>query len=135
MLVGHGPNSAEDYAAWMHNLRVVADSVRRISGFCDVRVELVHEDAPAAVRAEAVQRLRDLVALQAEMTGQPVAVLPILISRGGISPSRVMQDSPKSRNSRRCVAGRGLVTLLHNSAARPQENCKTQTGSRASRVT
>jgi serine/threonine protein kinase len=53
---------------------------------------VVREDAPAAVRAEAVQRLRDLVALQAEMTGQPVAVVPILISRGGISRSRVMQD-------------------------------------------
>ena len=92
MLVGHGPNSAEDYAAWMRNLRVVADSVRRMSGFRDVRVELVREDAPAAVRAEAVQRLRDLVALQAEMTGQPVVVVPILISRGGISRSRVMQD-------------------------------------------
>ena len=92
MLVGHGPNSAEDYAAWMRNLRVVADSVRRMSRFRDVRVELVREDAPAAVRAEAVQRLRDLVALQAELTGQPVAVVPILISRGGISRSRVMQD-------------------------------------------
>ena len=92
MLVGHGPNSAEDYAAWMQNLRIVADSVRRMSGFRDVRVELVREDAPAAVRAEAVQRLRDLVALQAELTGQPVAVVPILISRGGISRSRVMQD-------------------------------------------
>ena len=92
MLVGHGPNSAEDYAAWMQNLRIVADSVRRMSGFRDVRVELVREDAPAAVRAEAVQRLRDLVALQAEMTGQPVVVVPILISRGGISRSRVMQD-------------------------------------------
>ena len=27
-IVGHGPNSAEDHAAWMKNLRVLADSVR-----------------------------------------------------------------------------------------------------------
>lgn len=92
MLVGHGPNSAEDYAAWMRNLRVVADSVRQWSGFRDVRVELVREDAPAPVRTEAVQRLRELIALQAELTGKPVIVVPILISRGGISRSRLMAD-------------------------------------------
>lgn len=92
MLVGHGPNSAEDYAAWMKNLRVVADSVRKWSGYRDVRVELVREDAPAPVRAEAVQRLRELIALQAELTGKPVVVVPILISRGGISRSRLMSD-------------------------------------------
>jgi sirohydrochlorin ferrochelatase len=92
MLVGHGPNSAEDYAAWMRNLRVVADSVRRWSGFRDVRVELLREDAPAAVRAEAVHRLRELIALQAEVTGGPVTVVPILVSRGGISRSTLMKD-------------------------------------------
>ena len=92
MLVGHGPNSAEDYAAWMRSLRVVADSVKRWSGFRDVRVELVREDAPPPVRAEAVLRLRELIALQAELTGQPVVVVPILVSRGGISRSRVLQD-------------------------------------------
>ena len=92
MLVGHGPNSAEDYASWMRNLRIVADSVRRWSGFRDVRVELVREDAPAEVRAEAVKRLRELIAMQAEITGGPVTVVPILISRGGISRSRILQD-------------------------------------------
>ena len=92
MLVGHGPNSAEDYAFWMRNLRVVVDSVRRWSGFRDVRVELVREDAPAEVRAEAVKRLRELIAMQAEITGGPVTVVPILISRGGISRSRILQD-------------------------------------------
>lgn len=92
MLVGHGPNSAEDYAAWMRNLRIVADSVKRLSGFRDVRVELVREDAPPPVRAEAVLRLRELIALQAELTGQQVIVVPILVSRGGISRSRVLQD-------------------------------------------
>src|SRR5262245_28059391 len=85
MLVGHGPNSAEDYAAWMRNLRVVVDSVKQWSGFRDVRVELVREDAPADVRAEAVARLRELIAMQAELTAAPVTVIPILVSKGGIS--------------------------------------------------
>lgn len=92
VLVGHGPNSAEEYAAWMQHLRVVADSVGRRTGFRDVRVELVREDAPAPVRAEAVRRLRDLVDLQARLTGKPVIVVPILVSRGGIPRSRILAD-------------------------------------------
>jgi sirohydrochlorin cobaltochelatase len=92
MLVGHGPNSAEDYAFWMRNLRVVTDSVRRWSAFKDVRVELVREDAPAHVRAEAIQRLRELIAMQAQVTGDTVVVVPILVSKGGISRSRIMKD-------------------------------------------
>lgn len=31
-IVGHGPNSAEDHAAWMANLRVIADSVKALTG-------------------------------------------------------------------------------------------------------
>ena len=92
MLVGHGPNSAEDYAAWMSNLRVVADSVKQWSGFRDVRIELVREDAPARVRAEAIVRLRELISMQAELTGGTVTVIPILVSRGGISRSRLLKD-------------------------------------------
>jgi len=92
MLVGHGPNSAEDYAAWMRNLRVVVDSVRKWSGFTDVRVELVREDAPAGVRAEAVARLRELISMQAGLTDAHVTVVPILVSKGGISRSRIMKD-------------------------------------------
>jgi sirohydrochlorin ferrochelatase len=92
MLVGHGPNSAEDYASWMRNLRVVVDSVRRWSGFRDVRVELVREDAPPHVRAEAIARLRELIGMQAQLTASTVTVVPILVSKGGISRSRIMQD-------------------------------------------
>ena len=84
-IVGHGPNSAEDYAAWMSNLRGVADSVRALAGFRDVRVDLVRDDAPAAVRAEAVRRVRELVELQRALTGDTVVVVPVLISKGEVS--------------------------------------------------
>jgi sirohydrochlorin cobaltochelatase len=92
MIVGHGPNSAEDYAAWMKNLRVVVDSVRAISGFRDVRVELVRDDAPAGVRAEAVQRTRELIELQHGLTQKPVVVVPLLISKGSINRSKLPRD-------------------------------------------
>src|SRR5690606_33675511 len=64
LIVGHGPNDADDYAAWMANLRPVAARVQATTGFRDVRVELVRDDAPAAVRAEAVLRTRELIELQ-----------------------------------------------------------------------
>lgn len=92
MIVGHGPNSAEDHAEWMRNLRVVAASVSRRTGARDVRVGVVRDDAPAAVRAEAVRGVRDLVELQRQATGKPVVVVPVLISRGGVSRDKLPAD-------------------------------------------
>jgi sirohydrochlorin cobaltochelatase len=91
-IVGHGPNSAEDNAEWMRNLRVVADSVRNASGFRDVKIGLVRDDAPAAVRAEAVQWVRDVIRLQHELTGEPVVVVPVLISKGRVSQEKIPAD-------------------------------------------
>jgi sirohydrochlorin ferrochelatase len=91
-LLGHGPNSAEDYATWMANLRRVADSVRAATGFRSVLVELVRDDAPAHVRAEAVTRARELILLQRELTGQDVVVVPILVSTGQVSREKFPRD-------------------------------------------
>jgi sirohydrochlorin cobaltochelatase len=91
-IVGHGPNSAEDFAAWMRNLRPVADSVRAMTGFRDVRVGLVRDDAPAAVRAEAVRGVRELIELQYLATGDTVTVVPVLVSRGTVSRQKIPAD-------------------------------------------
>lgn len=92
LIVGHGPNDAEDYAAWMANLRPVAARVRELTGFRDVRVELVRDDAPAPVRAEAVLRTRELIDLQAQLTGRDVIVVPVLVSKGAVSRDKVPND-------------------------------------------
>jgi sirohydrochlorin ferrochelatase len=92
LLVGHGPNAAEDYAAWMTNLRVVADSVKARGGFRDVRVELVRDDAPAEVRAEGVRQTRELLELQYAITGKEVLVVPVLVSKGAVSRSKLPSD-------------------------------------------
>ena len=91
-IVGHGPNSAEDYAAWMTNLRVVADSVKAWGAFRDVRVDLVRDDAPPPVRAEAVRRVRELIELQHLVTGKEVLVVPVLVSKGAISRDKLPND-------------------------------------------
>ncbi|MCU0626075.1 MAG: hypothetical protein MUF21_06250 [Gemmatimonadaceae bacterium] len=92
MIVGHGPESAEAYAAWMEKLRPVADTVRARTGFRDVKVDLVRDDAPAPVRAEAVRRIRELIELQAMATQQPVVVVPVLVSKGAVSRDKVPRD-------------------------------------------
>lgn len=91
-LMGHGPNESEEYAAWMENLRVVADSVKARTGFRDVKVGLVRDDAPPAVRAEAVRAIRETIALQHAATGKPVVVVPILVSRGQVSQVKFPRD-------------------------------------------
>jgi len=91
-IIGHGPGSAEDYARWMDHLRPVADSVRSATGFRDVKLGLVRDDAPPAVRREAVRRIRELIELQAEATGRDVVVVPLLISKGYISTRKLPED-------------------------------------------
>ncbi len=92
LLLGHGPNSAGDYAEWMANLRRVAEEVRAITGYRSVLVELVRDDAPAPVRTEAIARVRDLVRLQAEVTGKDVLVVPVLVATGQVSRVRFAAD-------------------------------------------
>jgi sirohydrochlorin ferrochelatase len=91
-LVGHGPNSAEDYAEWMANLRRVVDTVRARTGFRSVLLDLVRDDAPPPVRAEAVARVRELIQLQHQLTGRDVVVVPVLISTGRVSTEKLPKD-------------------------------------------
>lgn len=91
-LVGHCPNGAEDYAHWMTNLRAVAGRIRGRTPFADVRVDLVRDDAPAHVRAEAVRRVRELIELQYRITRDTVVVVPVLLSRGRVSRETFMKD-------------------------------------------
>jgi sirohydrochlorin ferrochelatase len=76
----------------MKNLRVVADSVKAQGGFADVRVELVRDDAPAAVRTEAVLRVRELIEMQRRLTGRDVLVVPVLVSKGSINRDKLPRD-------------------------------------------
>lgn len=91
-LVAHGPNTAEEHAEWMKHLRVVASRVQALTGFRDVRAEMVRDDAPALVRAEGVQRVRDIIDMQRQITGQTVTVVPVLISKGRVSREKFTAD-------------------------------------------
>jgi len=91
-VVAHGPTGAEEHAAWMSTLRPVAEQVGEQVGFRDTRLGLLRDDAPEAVRAEAVRRIREIIGLQHEVTGRPVVVVPLLVSKGFISTEKIPRD-------------------------------------------
>ena len=68
----------------------MADSVKTWGRFRDVRVELVRDDAPAPVRAQAVRRVRELIELQYLATGKDVLVVPVLVTTGAVSRDKVL---------------------------------------------
>lgn len=91
-IVGHGPSSSGEYAAWMENLRRVAGAVKDQGKFRSVLVDLLKDDAPPAVRAEAVRRIRELIELQYAVTGRAVLVVPLLVAPGHISRKKLPAD-------------------------------------------
>lgn len=125
-LVAHGPNEASDYARWMDNLRRVADRVREMTGFRDVRVDAVRDDAPPHVRAEAVRRVRELIELQHALTQRDVVVVPILVSRGNISRSTLVNDLKGLP-----IVYRGDALLPHEALARWVEGKVRETSAAA----
>lgn len=91
-IVGHGPSTPDEYAIWMRQVRNLADSVQAATGFADVKAGLLWDDSPPPVRAEAVLRIRDLIALQHRATRRSVVVVPLLISRGRVSDEKIPAD-------------------------------------------
>jgi hypothetical protein len=55
-------------------------------------VELVRDDAPPMVRAEAVLRAREIITLQSQLTGDSVVVVPILVARSSIGDQKLRTD-------------------------------------------
>jgi len=91
-LIAHGPNSAEDNALWMKNLRPLGEHVKTAGGFKNVMIGTVRDDAPAEVRAEGVRAIRETIQLQHMATKQPVVVVPVLISTGEVSREKLPRD-------------------------------------------
>src|SRR5690606_29903726 len=76
----------------MRNLRPVAQRVQEKTGFRNVMVGLVRDDAPEPVRSEAVASIREVIQLQHLATGKPVVVVPVLISTGQVSQEKFPRD-------------------------------------------
>lgn len=82
VVVGHGPVDSAANVSWLRTMKGLSAWVKAKGGFKSAVSATLRDDAPAAVRAQAVKELRELVN-RASMDGR-VLVIPHLIARGGI---------------------------------------------------
>lgn len=92
VLVAHGPSDAEDVGAWMGGLQRATGDLAEALRPAPLHIGLLRDDAPAAVRAAAVQAIRDTIGNLASSTGDSVAVMTVLVSMGAINRVKVPRD-------------------------------------------
>ena len=92
MLIAHGPNNEEDVAHWETNILKTAKSLREAVAPRPVRVALLRDDAPAAVRAASIAAMRDSIVSLGHVAHDSVTVLPVLISRGSVNTVKIPAD-------------------------------------------
>ena len=78
VIAGHGPSAAEDNEQELRVLAGLAKIVKEDGGFADVYGQTLQDDAPPAIRAANVQRLRDRIEA-AQKSGKKVLVVTNLI--------------------------------------------------------
>jgi sirohydrochlorin cobaltochelatase len=83
IIVAHGPNDDTDNTRWTQILQHVANRVKERGGFKNVEGVTLRDDAPAAVRQQAVDFLRERVKA-ADTAGTRVLVVTLLLAPGGI---------------------------------------------------
>ena len=91
LLVAHGPNSAGDAERWIADISAVSEGLKQATGR-ELHVALLRDDAPAAVRAAAVQAMRDSVLAMAARAGDSVVAMPVMISSGAITRTKIPRD-------------------------------------------
>jgi sirohydrochlorin ferrochelatase len=92
VLIAHGPSAAGDVAHWETNILNTAESLREAAAPQPVRVALLRDDAPAAVRAASITAMRDTITALSKAARDSVMVLPVLISTGGVNNVTIPKD-------------------------------------------
>lgn len=83
LIVAHGPNDDFDNTRWMDTLKALSTKVSSRGGFKSVEGLTLRDDAPAEVRGQAVQSLRNRVETINRENGRAL-VIPLLLAPGGI---------------------------------------------------
>jgi sirohydrochlorin ferrochelatase len=92
MLVAHGPSDEEEARAWVRNIASAA-RVLPLAGLQQpVEVALLKDDAAPAVRAAAVNDMRQRILALSSAANDSVVVLPVLISTGPILDTKIPAD-------------------------------------------
>jgi len=91
LLVAHGPNDSAEAVTWVRNITSVSEGLRAATGKT-VHVGLLRDDAPPEVRARAIAAMRDSVLAMARADGDSVVAMPVMISAGAITQTRIPKD-------------------------------------------
>jgi len=83
LIVAHGPNDNSDNAMWSQILQNISARLKERGGFKNVEGVTLRDDAPPAIRNQAVQTLRDRVKA-ADQAGTRALVVTLLLAPGGI---------------------------------------------------
>jgi sirohydrochlorin ferrochelatase len=92
VLVAHGPSDDRDAVKWHAALDSALTPLGAELGQRQFRIGLLRDDAPASVRARAVEGIRDTIQELARRGGDSVVVMTVLISSGSIDRVRVPDD-------------------------------------------
>lgn len=92
VLVAHGPNDNAQAVLWERNIAAATSRVASLVAPRPTRIHLLRDDAPAAVRAAAVQAMRDTITAMAARVKDSVTVLPVLISTGSVNTVKIPAD-------------------------------------------
>lgn len=92
VLLGHGPDAAEDAARWLAAFDTALEEVKRAGLTAEGRAALLRDDAAAPVRAESIRQMRDTVAALSRRADDSVTVMTVLISRGAMTGVTIPRD-------------------------------------------
>src|SRR5882724_1413627 len=83
IIVAHGPNDNSDNLRWIQILQSISTRIKERGGYKSVEGVTLRDDAPAAVRQQAVEFLRQRVRA-ADQSGSRALVVTLLLAPGGI---------------------------------------------------
>ena len=83
IIVARGPNDNSDNLRWIEILKNISVRLKERGGYKSVEGITLRDDAPAAVRQQAVEYLRQRVRV-VEQSGSRALVVTLLLSAGGI---------------------------------------------------
>jgi sirohydrochlorin ferrochelatase len=83
VIVSHGPNDDSDNAKWNQILQNIAGQMKDRGGYKEVAGATLRDDAPPAIREQAVEMLRTKIR-SADQAGSRVLVVTLLLAPGGI---------------------------------------------------
>lgn len=91
LLVMHGPENKAENEDELQNLGRLAAIVAQVTGISDIYYDSLQDDAPPAIRAANVQRMRDWIT-KARAAGKTVLVEPVLLTAGGRVSQKLRKD-------------------------------------------